>query len=334
MKRADPKLIGAFVLGAIVLAVVGLVFFGKGGLFTQRQRYVLYFDRSVKGLSVGAPVNFRGVRIGSVADISVHVQPADFTFKIPVVIEVDSNRIEAIDSNGEVAPQGLSRFGGEDTLSRLIAKGLRGQLQLQSLITGQLFVQLDMYPQTKVVLSHYRNLYPEIPTIPSGLEELSRTFENLPIQEIADKLTSTLDGLQELVHNPDLADSLFKLNHGLDELRELVARGNAGFGPALQDFRSASTAVRHSADSVAKQVAGMAERSQQTLGKLDGTLDRATSTLSEAQAMLKKNSALGAELRRTLVELRRAARALRILSETLEEHPDMLLRGRGLEEKP
>jgi len=333
MKRADPKLIGAFVLGAMVLAITGLIFFGKGGVFTQRQRYILYFDRSVKGLSIGAPVTFRGVRIGSVADISVHVHPADYTFKIPVVIEIEPKRIEAIDNNGQAEPGSLLRFGGEDTLSNLIDKGLRGQLQLQSLITGQLFVQLDMYPETEVVLSQYTNPYPEIPTIPSGLDELSRTFESLPIQEIADKLISTLDGLQELVHNPDLADSLFKLNKGLGELRQLIARGNQGFDPALQDFRDASVAVRDSADSVAERVAGMTERSTQTFDKLDGTLGQASATLTEAQGLLEKNADLGGELRQTLDELRRAARALRILSEALEERPDMLLRGRGLEEE-
>jgi len=333
MKRADPKLIGGFVLGAIVLAVVGLIFFGKGGLFTQRQHYILYFDRSVKGLSIGAPVTFRGVRIGSVSDISVHVHPADYTFKIPVVIDIEPKRIEAIDGNGESEPGSLLRFGGEDTLSNLIDKGLRGQLQQQSLITGQLFVQLDMYPDTEVSLSSYENPFPEIPTIPSGLEELSRTFENLPIQEIADKLVSTLNGLQGLVHNPDLADSLFKLNHGLTEMRQLVAQGNAGFGPALKEFTTASVAVRRSADNVAARVAGMTDRSKETFDKLDGTLEQATATLGEAQTILAKNSNLGVELRLTMNELRRAARALRILSESLEEHPDMLLRGRGREKK-
>jgi paraquat-inducible protein B len=331
MGRANPKLIGGFVLGAIVLAIVGLIFFSKGGFFAQREHYILYFDRSVKGLSVGAPVTFRGVRIGAVTDISVHVRPTDYTFKIPVAIEIDPKRIEQIKNNGEIAEK-LIRFGTEDTLQDLIGAGLRGQLQLQSLITGQLFVQLDIHPGTDVVLSGYQGPYPEIPTIPSGLDELSRTFENLPVQEVADKLMSTLSGLESLVHNPDLPASLNKLNHGLDELRLLLAKIDRGVDPALQQFNSAATAVRKSADNVAERVAGMTSRSQSSFDRLDQTLAQAGTTLQKAETILQENDELGGQLHLTLQELQRTARSLRLLTDALESHPDMLVRGKGKEE--
>ncbi len=328
LRRADPKLIGAFVVGAIVLAVAGLVFFGRGGLLTQHQRYILYFDRSVKGLSVGAPVTFRGVRIGSVSDISVHVDPRDYSFKIPVIIDIEPRRIEAIQPNGEVGDP-LKRLVSDDTLQELIAKGLRGQLQLQSLITGQLFVQLDLYPETEVVLSGYQTPYPEIPTIPSGLDELSQTLENLPMQEIADQAISTLEGLQELVHNPDLADSLYKLNHGLDQLRHVLATLDKELGPALRDFRAAADRVERAADSVDAQVTRVVDRTTDTMDDLSATVEHAGKLLARVEKDLAGVEGAAPELQQTLTELHRTLRSLRLNADKLDEHPDRLLRGRG-----
>ncbi len=330
LRRADPKLIGAFVLGAMVLAVTGLVFFGKGGLLTPRQRYILYFDSSVKGLSIGAPVTFRGVRIGSVAEISVRIDPANYTFKIPVIIDVEPKRIEQIRRNGQNGDL-LPNLAGDDTLQVLIAKGLRGQLQLESLITGQLFVQLDMYPDTEIVLSGYDSPYPEIPTIRSSLDELSQTLERLPVQEIADKAISTLDGLQELVHNADLADSLFKLNHGLDQLHRLLTDLDRELVPTLREFRTAAGAIRQAADSVAGDVDTMSRRTDRSLEQLDQTLQQARRLIAGAEKTLQGVEGTGPQLRQMLEELHRTTRSLRLVSDALNENPDMLLRGRGQE---
>ncbi|TYO95855.1 paraquat-inducible protein B [Geothermobacter ehrlichii] len=330
LRRADPKLIGAFVLGAMVLAIAGLVFFGKGGLLTPRQRYILYFDSSVKGLAVGAPVTFRGVRIGRVADISVRINPADYTFKIPVIIDIEPKRIEQIRQDGQNGDL-LPNLNREDPLQVLIAKGLRGQLQLQSLITGQLFVQLDMYPDTEIVLSGYPSPYPEIPTIRSSLDELSQTLEKLPLQEIVDKVISTLDGLQELVHNADLADSLFKLNHGLDQLRDLLASLDRELAPTLKDFRAAARSVQQTADSIAADVGEMGQRTGRSLDQLDRTLAEARRLIAGAEKTLQGVEETGPQLRQMLEELHRTARSLRLVSDALNENPDMLLRGRGQE---
>lgn len=99
-KRVDPRVIGIFVIGAIVLAVSGLIFFGPGGFLSKSDLYVLYFDSSVKGLNAGSPVRFRGVKIGQVKEIKVRVQPSDFNFYIPVLIEVETSRIEADGAGG------------------------------------------------------------------------------------------------------------------------------------------------------------------------------------------------------------------------------------------
>ena len=90
----NQAVIGAFVVGAVVLAVVGVIVFGSGKMFQKVNHYVMYFEGSVKGLNIGAPVTFRGVKIGSVVEISLHVNPENLKFHIPVVIEINKGKIE------------------------------------------------------------------------------------------------------------------------------------------------------------------------------------------------------------------------------------------------
>ncbi len=87
--KANKTLIGAFIIGALALAVAGIILFSSVGYFSQRPEYVMYFEGSVKGLYEGAPVVFRGVRIGSVKNISLHFDPDDASVRIPVQVQLD-----------------------------------------------------------------------------------------------------------------------------------------------------------------------------------------------------------------------------------------------------
>src|SRR5215831_9717542 len=131
-RKAKPALIGAFVLGAIVLAVVGLIIFGGGKFFTQRQVFVAYFDESVNGLTIGAPVTFNGVKIGSVTDIKVVVDRDEVKGWTPVFFEVEADRFE------DRAGHRIKFEPGAPILKHLIDRGMRAQLETQSFVTGQL----------------------------------------------------------------------------------------------------------------------------------------------------------------------------------------------------
>lgn len=329
-RQANPKLIGGFVFGAVILSVAALFFFGRGGLFSQKENYILFFDRSVKGLSVGAPVMFRGVRIGQVADITVHVNPDNYTFNIPVVIRIDPNSIEQI--NGDQAT--LIRLARPDAIKMLIAKGLRAQLQLQSLVTGQLFVQLDMYPGTSFSMSEVTAPYPEIPTIPSELEELTRSIENIPIEEVVSKLMSTLTGVEELVHSPDLANALFKLNHGMSEFRQTVKNLDSGIGQTLEKLDLTMASIRELSTSLKGEAVPLATSARQTLAATQSAMLQSEQALAGIAQTLEGNTEIGFELRQTLEEIRKAARALKQLSEEIERHPEILLRGKNPGELP
>src|SRR5690606_38206063 len=202
MKRANPAVVGGFVVGAVVLVVIGLLVFGGIGWFAQTNTYIAYFPGSVKGLQVGAPVDFRGVTIGEVKEIRVLFDPAQVSARIPVIMELDPTQIDVIGGR-EVVTQ-------PEDADQLLEAGLAAQLQLQSLLTGLLFVNLDFYPEAQARLVGGEQPYPEIPTIPSDLEQL---------QERAGDVAARL---------PDL----------LDQLNGLLAEANRALGQTSEDFSS------------------------------------------------------------------------------------------------
>jgi len=332
-KRATPQLIGGFVIGAVALAFAGVMFFGSGGLFAEKETYVLYFDGSVKGLNVGAPVMFRGVKIGTVTDISVYVNPKDFTFRIPVLIEVETKRIES--AGVEPTPiKFLDKLNQDDSLNLLIEKGLRAQLQMQSIVTGQLFVQLDMLPEEPVKLSGYPSEFKELPTITSGLQELSETFEKLPLEDVAQKMLNTLEGLEELVHSPDLATSLYNLDKTMKNLNHLTATLNQTLPKMIDRTDSAMTSVKQAADNFEQEAIPLAKDVRAAVATLQETLQQVDRTTASLDRTLAEDSPLRYRIDKALDDFSKAARSVRTLTDELERHPESMLLGkrRGGEE--
>jgi paraquat-inducible protein B len=165
-KKVSPTLIGAFVVGALALVVIAVLMFGSGRFFRTTKDFVLYFDGSVNGLRVGAPVKFRGVEIGSVKNILLRLETDQKALRIPVIIELELEKFTS---------KGASGAGMEDpeASKQLIDSGLRGQLQMESFVTGLLFVGLDFFPDSPLKLVQTeggRYQYPEIPTQPTPLQ--------------------------------------------------------------------------------------------------------------------------------------------------------------------
>ena len=201
---------GIFVIGAIVLLMVGIVVFGSGDLFKRTNKFVLYFDGSVKGLSIGAPVMFRGVSIGSVEDISLIYDAKAGTITLPVVVEIDQDRIKGAPSFGEL--------GGD---KKMIALGLRGNLEVQSFLTGQLMISFDFYPSKMAILRGIPNQYPELPTLPTS-PDISKIMNEIPIKEIAKNLEEATQGINKIVNSSDIPRSLYDLQNSLQETTETM----------------------------------------------------------------------------------------------------------------
>lgn len=367
-RKANPTLIGGFVLGALALVVGGIIVFGSGNFFSQVHRYVLFFDGGVNGLRVGAPVAFRGVRIGEVYDIRMVYDPGQLKVWIPVIIQVDPGKIHGNFS---------SRKRIDDSVQELVDRGLRAQLQLQSLVTGQLYIEFDFHPDRPIRpvksdlpgSSGVDNDLMELPTIPSNLQEIEKTLQKLPLDTMASQALSTLESIEKLLAADrtrkamdDLGGTLENANELLTALRDrlppladelsgaardgrafianansVVERLDGQTGAMLRDLNAAAADVRR----LTETAGGMAERLDGDLSEIadalqsagrsaDRAMVQAEATLRAAEGIASKDSPLGYQLHVTLEDLSGAARAFRTLSETLSRNPEVLLRGKGM----
>jgi paraquat-inducible protein B len=312
-RQVSPALIGAFVSGAIGLIVAGILIISGGRLLlTDKTSYVLYFQGSVKGLNIGSPVSFRGVNIGTVTDIQLVVGEKEGDIQIPVIIEIDNTKFISRET-------GKPRIVDDDSIDDLVAAGMRAQLQLQSLLTGQLFIQIDFYPETKAVLvrsERSRLSYHEIPTIPTPIEKIGKLLERIPIDEVLDQVLAGIRGLEKLVNSEDLHQSLTALRHALTDFRSLVGNLDRQVDPMAAN-------INHTLDDTrtALHKAGAA------LDDVSGTLEQTNTTLRSADNLLTDEQILTA-LDSALSEIRAAAQAVRILAETINNQPESLLKGR------
>jgi paraquat-inducible protein B len=209
-RKVNKTVIGLFVIVALVLLMTGIVVLGSGILFKRTNKFVLYFDGSVKGLSIGAPVVFRGVSIGVVKDISLIYDSKAGTIMLPVIVDIEQGRIKGAPSFGEP--------GGD---KKMIELGLRGKLEVQSFLTGQLMISFDFYPDKPAQLRGILKQYPELPTLPLS-PDIFELMNEIPIKEIAKNLEATAKGINKLVNSSDLQRSLYELQNTFQETQQAM----------------------------------------------------------------------------------------------------------------
>lgn len=321
-KRANPAVIGAFVLGAVVLAIAGIVAFGSGRYFRKAHAYVLYFDSDVNGLKVGAPVKFKGVEIGAVTQVLISVssmQRAANEFRIPVVIELDQEMLRERGSQ--------TQLDDPTILKQMVEQfGLRGQLAMESFVTGLLFVKLDLLPETPVRYVKEADVtYDEIPTVPTPFEEVQMKasqflarLNEIDFVGIARALGNTLDSIEKLASSP-------KLEAALDNLDATLV----SFRATADSLQRVAGGIDHNFDALAASLA-------QTASAATVSLQEARVQIAGVGSALEPDAPLIVQLRRTLEEFASAARSVRGLAEYLERNPGALVRGKASaeQEKP
>jgi phospholipid/cholesterol/gamma-HCH transport system substrate-binding protein len=231
VNRANPKVIGAFVVGAVALVVIGVLLLGGAQWLTQKRTFVAYFEGSVKGLNVGAPVEFQGVRVGAVTDIQLQFLTAANEFRIPVFIQIEPDKMTQVGRQVELKGQ---------LLKPLIERGLRAQLEMQSLVTGQLMVQLGFYPDTTVKLVGDGKV-PEIPTLPTALQQVTQNvtqalteIRQLPIPQLIGQLVHSVEGVNTLIHSPEVTALLGSLNATARATERSITRLDEDIGPEMR----------------------------------------------------------------------------------------------------
>ena len=330
----NPALVGAFVVGALALVVVTITLLGSGSLFRHQHTYVCYFQSNVNGLHVGAPVRFRGVDIGSVTRILLSLNQLEFAartnnpglIRMPVVIELDEKKI--------VSRGGRSLdLDDPRTVKRLIDSGLRAQLAMESLLTGILYVELDMFPGTTVHMVLPQNSsFQEIPTRPTEFEQVQqgvgKVVANLSKVDFV-KAVNAAVAMTDSIRN--LADSP-KLKATIDRLEVTAANLNS----AAVSAQKMADAVRYQVGPLAQSIRGAADNAAETMRQARTALaaaqqafDSAQNTFTEAKAMLDPASPITYQLNKALEDISGAARATRDLAEFLERNPSAVIRGKA-----
>jgi len=331
-KKTNPAVIGGFVIGATLLLTLGFAIFGGSQLFTDRSKYVAYFEEPTDGLRVGASVLLNGVRIGYVSDIDLLFDRVSFTTLTQVTMEILEDSY-IITHEGEFSDEVMYTAVEHDTL--VGAAGLRAHLAVESFVTGQLWIELEMRPSASAVFRGVDPPYPEIPTEQSNIQELltrledwvSEIQENVDVGELAALLTSTLQGLDELVHSGDLREALAGMNAIVnDESAQNLA---PEIEAAVKDLRLAMADARTLFQNTDQNIAAIAVDMNEIQERLDGTFLEAQRALETARKRLRGDSEQLYRLSATLDEVERAARATREFFDYLERNPEALIRGKS-----
>lgn len=250
-RKASPTAIGAFVIGGLAIAIGAVMAFGGGKFFKDTITYVMYFDASVSGLRVGAPVEFRGVKVGEVRDIRGTISE-DLEIQIPVYVEIGEGRLQP--RRADAAP-----IRREQAIPVLIKRGMRAQLALQSFVTGQYYIALDFHPDEPARFVG-DGVIPEIPTVPSALSQLQARFERLPIDELAAQAIAALQSIETLVSSKELGGAIDSFTLALREIRKLVAELERQVPPMV--------ASAEEAFSIAGEDSSLRYELENTLGEL------------------------------------------------------------------
>lgn len=333
-KRANPTLIGGFVVGALALAIVGVIVIGGGRFFTETRAGVIYFQESVAGLDVGAQVTFNGVAVGSVTGIGLVYRVQEGAVSIPVSITLFPQNITFAEGD-------LERFDVK-TLAR---DGMRAQLGLSSILTGRLVINLVMAPETPIRLNAADRetfLTPaglvEIPAIRSQMQEVRAAFETalsnvaaIEPEVMFQELQASLRAIREFVTMPELTEIVHRTNNTVGQVQALVEDVDGRFSPLLASAEETLTALRtlaNEGEMTLSETRTLIAEAQPALASVQSALEEAERTLSAAGASIEPGSALHHQATLALREATSAARALRSLANTLERNPNALLFGR------
>ncbi len=277
--------------------------------FTSRITFILFFDGSVRGLNIGAPVEFKGIKVGSVTDIRLEFIKKDTSFRIPVLIELEPERIIQRGEGDIESPLSI--------LKTLVDRGLRAQLQTGSLLTGQLFIELDMHPDTPARFVKADVPFPELPTIPASLEQMADSLksilaqvESVDVEQIGTELLETLrqanrfaKGAGTIVNKPELQETVDDLRESLRSLKSILHKLDQRVEPISVNLEDALKEGRNALEKV-----------QTTMGLMD--------------EVMKPDSPLQYRIIELSEELAETARSIRTLVDLLERNPNSIIFGK------
>ncbi len=333
-RRVNLALVGAFVVGALALVVVAVTLLGSGTLFRHRHIYVLYFQSNVNGLRVDAPVKFHGVEIGSVYRILLSLTQLQYAvrsnspteMRVPVLIELDERKI--VSRGGKALD-----LDDPQTLKRLIDAGLRGRLSMESLLTGLLYVDLDMYPGTQVhLVLPPGSTFQEIPTLPTEFEQLQQgvgrvvaKLSQVDFPALVQSVMQMTDSIRNAVQSPRLQATVDRLQQAAKSL-DRAAQSAQRMTDAIQ---TQVAPLSRSLQGASNNTAETMRQAREAMIAAQKAFVEAQASFAEAKAILDPASPITYQLNKTLEDISEAARSTRELADFLRRNPSAVIRGRA-----
>ena len=328
-RKINTTTIGLFIAVGVVLGVIGLLLFGSSKLFSRTDEMIAYFDHSLNGLEVGAPVKYRGVTLGSVKRIMVRYNQAPNDFALPVILEVDQAllRKRLGDESVDVFTRGA--------VERSVRRGLRATLQTNSLLTGVLFVGLDFQPHSPPPVFHQlQKIYVEVPSEPStDVQQLMNNLASLDLKSIERNLNAVLININTSVsslHLGEIHDDITKALTSVDRLVSSPDLKNdlAAVHTTLEQYRLLGEKLNNRVDPLADDVT-------KTLAEADRALVQVRGAAQNVRIQLAPDAPIPNDLDQALRQLSDSLQSLSSLLDFLKQHPNALITGREkLEKKP
>ncbi|MBK7137100.1 MAG: MCE family protein [Rhodocyclales bacterium] len=298
----------------------------------------LYFEGAAHGLQVGAPVVFLGVKVGTVKKIEIGLDESSRKFVVPVAIEVEPHIVRT--KSGEQID-----LRDRETLRRLVERGLRARLRMQSILTGQLYVDLDFHPDKPARFVATDPEVSEIPTVRTAVQELTSKLEGFPMDKFLADVAAIGTALSKTLDTPEVRNLPRRLDATLKHLESLAARLDAKSGPILEETRSdlaemkkalvaAQAAARPPGEPRPDRIGTLASADSELVRNLTRASDELAGAAQTVRRLAESESPTVQHANQALKETARAAEALRKLAELLEQQPDAILRGKRKIENP
>lgn len=317
MSKPKSVAIGAFIVGALLLVFIALLFFSGGQLFSHKERVIMYFAGSIQGLQVGAPIKLKGVVLGEITGIQINFQSDD------------KNVLTAV--TADLALQRINRKGGNvdrDFFEDAITRGLRAQLNYQSFLTGLLYVELDFFPDTPSQIYGFQHDILELPTVGTEFEEISKNLQDLNIKGVIDNLEKLSANIAKLVESGAVEKTLGSVKNAADSIDQTAIGLRTDVNNISRDLNKTTSELTILLKSLNQQAPAITNNLNQTLILLQKSLDQFNNTAQTLDTTFAEDSPLIYQLNRTLKDVSRSANALNDLSDTLEQQPESLLRGK------
>jgi paraquat-inducible protein B len=322
--RTHPRAVGVFVLGALALVLGAVLALSSGNWLARRDRFAVYFPGSVKGLDKGAPITFRGVKVGEVHDVTaVLTSRPDAPVQIEVVIEIQGSVVQI--PPGQAVPPALAPSASREDFARgLLERGIRARMMSASILTGQKYIDLDFLPREQARFAGLRPRYPELPTSPTAMEKLSDRADTivaklaeLPLEEMLDDLRKALQAAREMLESRDLRDTFAAASRGARRLE-----------PTLNAMQTALHTADETLGTLRNETGPTADEARQTLRRFREAAGRAEESLDMLKGTLRGTDDTSLTATQALEELTHTMQALRNLVDYLQTHPEAVIVGK------